>query len=139
MQVDSTRGVVLPFPRRTASSETCVADVLFVCEDRALGAAVTRLLAGDGYRVRAVTHSGHALLACRTGRVDVLVAPLASGDMPGKELALRVRRQHPGVRAVFMLGPGETAAGDAALARPFTREELVARLEAVRVTVSSAS
>lgn len=139
MHAGSTRGVVVPFPRRTANPDSTCAEVLFVCEDRALGAAVTRLLAHDGFHVRAVAHSGHAMLACRTGRVDVLIADLWANDMSGPELADRMRRHYPALRAVFLAEKNEESGGENVLARPFSREDLVARLKALPLTVSSAS
>ena len=103
--------------------------VLFVSADANLRSVVTRVLERDSYRVHAVAHSGHALLACRSGEFDVVVAELSGPDMSGPMLAEQLRRHCPGLSTVFLANPGTPEGVDNVLVRPFTRDDLVDRLQ----------
>jgi DNA-binding NtrC family response regulator len=87
-----------------------------------------RVLTREGYRVRVAAHSGHAVLAGLTSRVDVLVAELASQDISGPALAQLLRRYHPELRTVFMANPGTPDGLDHVVVRPFTRDDLLAQI-----------
>lgn len=105
--------------------------VLIVTGDADLREAAERALASAGYRVMTAAHSGHATLACLKGaRVDILVAGLQMDDVSGPRLAERLRRHHPDIRAVYLAEPG-TPECEGVLVRPFTRDELLMRLNAV--------
>jgi CheY-like chemotaxis protein len=105
--------------------------VLLVTADPDLRAAASRVLEGEGYRVLAASHSGHAQLACRTApRIDVLITDLALDEMTGVALAERVRRDFPDVQTLFFGGTG-TPESEGVLVHPFTRDELLAALELV--------
>jgi len=73
-------------------------------------------------------HSGHAVLAGLTSRVDILIAELSAPDISGPALAQLLRRYHPGLRVVFMANPGTPEGLDHVVVRPFTRDDLLARL-----------
>jgi two-component system, cell cycle sensor histidine kinase and response regulator CckA len=103
--------------------------VLFVSDDADLRAVATRVLEREGYRIQAASHSGHALLAARESRFDVLVAELSTPDMSGPALAERLRRDNPALQAVFMANPGTPEGLENVVVRPFTRDDLVARIE----------
>lgn len=103
--------------------------VLFVSADANLREVVTRVLEREAYRVRAVPHSGHALLACRSENFDVLVAELSGPDMSGPMLTDQLRRHCPRLAAVYLAQPGTPEGLDHVLVRPFTRDDLVARLQ----------
>jgi DNA-binding response OmpR family regulator len=108
--------------------------ILFVSDDTGLRAVATRGLEGAGYYVQAASHSGHALLAAREARFDVLVAELSTPDMSGPALAERLRREHPALQAVFMANPGTPDGLQNVVVRPFTRDDLIARIEAALCT-----
>ncbi len=115
-------------PERAAAPK-----IAFVCEDNDLTAACTRVLREAGYDVEAREHSGHALLACLEGRVDILVADLASDEGSGPALARRMRRYNPKLKAIFIARAGTVCgAVDDVLVRPFTRDDLLKRLAAAR-------
>ena len=108
--------------------------VLLVTGDDDFRAVTGRVLAREGYRVVAAAHSGHALLASMTsGPIDVLATEMLMDDMSGPALAEQLRRHHPGLHAIYLANPG-TAERDGVLVRPFTRDALLARLEAVLST-----
>jgi DNA-binding response OmpR family regulator len=111
----------MPAPRR----------VLFVNADADLREVVTRVLEREHYLVRAVAHSGHALLLCRTMEFDVMVAELCGPDMSGPALADQVRRHCPGMATVYLGSPGTPDGVDNILVRPFTKDDLIDRLELV--------
>jgi two-component system, cell cycle sensor histidine kinase and response regulator CckA len=104
--------------------------VLFVTDDSDLRAVAARVLAGAGYRVHAASHSGHALLTAMTTRVDVLVVELSGPDISGPTLAERIRREQPEVATVYLANSGTPEGLDHLLVRPFTREDLIAGIEA---------
>ncbi len=114
--------------------------VLFVTEDADLLAAADRVLPAVGFEVVTACHAGHALLACLGGKhVDVLVTEMTMRDMPGPQLARRVRRHYPELPVVYLANAAvhdregsstpRPALRTDVLARPFTRDDLVHRLE----------
>jgi len=102
--------------------------VLLVTGDEALRDVGERVLTLEGYRVRVAPHSGHAVLAGLTSRVDILIAELSAPDISGPALAQLLRRYHPALRVVFMANPGTPEGLDHVVVRPFTRDDLLARL-----------
>jgi DNA-binding NtrC family response regulator len=125
------RRITIPvpdLPERAAAPK-----IAFVCEDDDLTAACTRVLREAGYDVEAREHSGHALLACLEGRVDILIADLASGEGSGPALARRMRRYNPKLKAIYIARAGTVCgAVDNVLVRPFTRDDLLKQLVAAR-------
>ena len=111
-------------------SPSCPREVLLVTPDEDLRQAGERVLARAGYRVRVAAHSGHALLAGLTDRVDVLITELAAPDISGPALAQVLRRHHPELRVVYMANPGTPEGLDHVVVRPFTRDDLLARIAA---------
>ena len=111
-------------------------EVLLVTPDADLRSAGERALASEGYHVRVASHSGHAVLASRAGRVDILIAELSAPDISGPALAQLLKNHHPGLRAVFMANPGTPEGLEHVVVRPFTRDDL---LEKIAATSSRAS
>jgi DNA-binding response OmpR family regulator len=105
--------------------------VLLVSGDPDLRTVITRVLEVEGYTVSAVSHSGHALLLCRTAQFDVLLVELCGPDMTGPSLAEQVRRHCPEITAVYLGNPGTPDGLDHILVRPFTRQDLVDRIHNV--------
>jgi DNA-binding response OmpR family regulator len=102
--------------------------VLVVSGDADLRTVLSRVLEDEGFVVKAVSHSGHALLLCRTAQFDVLLAELCGPDMSGPSLAEQVRRHCPEITAIYLGNPGTPEGLDNLLVRPFTRDDLVARV-----------
>jgi DNA-binding response OmpR family regulator len=103
--------------------------VLFVNADGELRAVVTRVLEREGYEVRPVAHSGHALLLVRTDSFDVVIAELTGPDVSGPTLVEQLRRQCPALTAVYFASPGTPEGVDHVVVRPFTRDDLLERIE----------
>ncbi|HEX6973935.1 MAG TPA: response regulator [Vicinamibacterales bacterium] len=116
-------------PVAAAPPEPARPSVLLVTGDTDLRAAVARALERQGYDVHAAAHAGHAWLACLTARrLDVVIAELSMDDTSGPALAERLRRHHPDVQALYFAKSG-TPECDNVLVRPFTRDDLVTRLD----------
>jgi DNA-binding NtrC family response regulator len=122
----AVRRVAIPVPHLEA--RVAAQKIALVCEDDDLSAACTRVLRAAGYDVQAREHSGHAVLACLEGQVDVLVADLSSGEGSGPALARRMRRYNPKLRAVYIARQGTVCDAENVLVRPFTRDDLLKRL-----------
>jgi DNA-binding response OmpR family regulator len=105
-------------------------DVLFVTGDSDLRAASERALTRAGFKVQCAAHSGHAVLAGLTSRVDVLITELSAPDISGPALADLLRRHHPELRVIFMANPGTPEGLEHVVVRPFTRDDLLARISA---------
>jgi DNA-binding response OmpR family regulator len=130
MQPFTTLRVSIQLPAETPAIRAAVSlrRVLFVSADPGLRDVVTRVLEPEGYDVRAVPHSGHALLLSRTENFDVLVAELSGPDISGPALAEQLRRHCPRLSTIFLGNPGTPEGVDHVLVRPFTRDDLLGRL-----------
>ncbi len=70
--------------------------------------------------------------------IDVLVTDVVMPRMRGTELAMRLRRAHPGIQVVYMSGYLEHNSDESYLAnaellqKPFSRDSLLQKLYAVR-------
>lgn len=113
-----------------AGPQTDALEILLVTPDEDLRAAGERALVREGYHVRVAAHSGHAVLASRAGRVDVLVTELSAPDVSGPALAQILRKHHPALRVVFMANPGTPEGVEDVVVRPFTRDDLLKKIAA---------
>jgi DNA-binding response OmpR family regulator len=103
--------------------------VLFVNADADLRAVVTRVLEREHYQVRAVAHSGHALLLCRTEAFDMAVVEISGPDVSGPSLMEQLRRHQPDLSSIYVGNPGSPDGIEQLLVRPFTRDELMEHIE----------
>ena len=111
--------------------------VLLVTGDAGLRASVALVLDNAGYTVLTAAHSGHAQLAsATTRRIDLLVCELALDEMSGAALRATLRRHHPDLRAVYFAEDG-TPARAGVIVRPFTGDDLLSELAAVRADAIS--
>lgn len=122
-------------------SEALSAPTVLVIDDRpSIRQLVFRALADAGYRVIEAEDGSHALdLLKRIGSVDLVLLDVVMPYLNGVECARRLRDRYAEQRIIFMSGqPVEVLArsGVADLAlpflpKPFTPEELLAKVEAV--------
>jgi CheY-like chemotaxis protein len=114
---------------RPADASTTTPSISVVAEDPELAEACARALDDAGYSVHAAVHSGHAMLACLQGRrTDVLICELAMEEGSGPALARRLQRYNPLLRALYIGREGMLCDAENVLIRPFTREDLLARV-----------
>jgi DNA-binding response OmpR family regulator len=138
MQPFATRRVTFPVPLADSPAPSRSGRrVLFVSGDADLREVVTRVLEREDYQVRAVSHSGHAHLLCRTTSFDILIAELSGPDMSGPVLAEQLRRVCPGLLVLFLGNPGTPEGVDNVLVRPFTRDDLIDRLQGALKTLAA--
>lgn len=113
--------------------------VLVVDDDPLLRAVVARTLEVSGYAVRTAASAALALtmLTAAPKGVDLVLSDVRMPGMSGVDLALQIQRSWPGIRVLLMSGQPlrELLASHGALPvrllpKPFTREELLALVEA---------
>jgi DNA-binding response OmpR family regulator len=103
--------------------------IAVVTEDSELADACVRALGDAGYSVHTAVHSGHAMLAALQGRhTDVLICELAMEEGSGPSLARRLQRYNPALHALYIAREGMLCDAENVLVRPFTREDLLARV-----------
>jgi DNA-binding response OmpR family regulator len=117
------------------------ARTLLVVEDEgAVRELVRTALTRAGYRVLAARDGEEALTraAAHAGRIDLLLTDVVMPGLNGRDLALRFRQVRPTARVLFMSGfASDVIAEDGGLwgdsdllAKPFTPNELLARVQA---------
>ena len=126
-----------PIPAATARG----AETVLVVEDDPLVRSVTvKILRGGGFRVLVAAGGSDALeLARREPTPDLVVTDVVMPGLDGRSLVERLRRQHAGLRALYVSGyPQDTIArrgvldsGIQFLPKPFTAASLLARVRAV--------
>jgi DNA-binding response OmpR family regulator len=116
-----------------SASESSVS-VALVTDDDNFAEVCMRVLQREGYAARRARHSGHAMLACMEARVDILISELSMADGSGPALMRRMRRYNPELRSLYLAQIGATYDADNVLVRPFTRDDLLRRLESLAAT-----
>jgi two-component system OmpR family response regulator len=113
--------------------------ILVVDDEQSLAELLGRVLSHEGWDV-AVAHTGNA--AIRTARSfapDAVVLDVGLPDIDGLEVLRRLRANNPSVCVVFLTArdsvedriAGITAGGDDYVTKPFSLEEVLARLRGV--------
>jgi DNA-binding response OmpR family regulator len=115
--------------------------VLVVEDDHAVRAIARTALTRQGHHVLTAGDAAEALAVARAhpGPIHLLLTDVVMPGMGGRELAERVVAERRGVRVLFMSGytedevlhRGVSAEAMAFLPKPFTPEELAARVRAV--------
>ena len=128
-------------PRRTSANNDHTT-ILLVDDDLAVRNAISDLLEGLGYRVRAAADGETALDLLRTApEVDVLLTDVAMPVMTGPALAREAVRVRPGLPVIFMSGYANphqlameqegTVPLERLLQKPFRPSQLTEQLDAV--------
>jgi PAS domain S-box-containing protein len=126
-----------PEPSTVRGGET----VLVVEDDPRVRSVTVRALAGSGYAVLAAGSGEEAIEVARANRggFDIVVADVVMPGMDGREVVDALRREVPGLRALYVSGytqdviarRGVLDSGVEFLPKPFTAGALVARVRAV--------
>jgi DNA-binding response OmpR family regulator len=124
-----------------ASKESVVSEakatILLVDDNESLRGFLLFMLQAQGYDVTAAADGPEALefLRSRTGRIDVLLSDIQMPGISGMELAAKVQLESPATLILLMSGFAgmEVTVNDAweFIPKPFTREELHMRLQAM--------
>ena len=110
--------------------------VLVVDDEANLTDLLSMALRLEGWQVEAAGDGRGAVLAARSLRPDVVVLDVMLPDMDGLEVLRKLRAEAPNVPVLFLTArdavedrvAGLTAGGDDYVTKPFSLEEVVARL-----------
>ena len=113
--------------------------LLLVEDDQELARQLSTELAGDGYTVRVERDGLRALDAALGGTWDVIILDVMLPGLGGFELLGKIRERHPETPVLFLTARGDVAdrvrglslGGDDYLTKPFSPDELKARLRAL--------
>jgi two-component system, OmpR family, response regulator len=110
--------------------------VLVVDDEASIADLLTMALRYEGWELRSAGDGTAALRAAREWRPDAVVLDVMLPDMDGLTVLGRMRREQPEVPVLFLTAKdavedriaGLTAGGDDYVTKPFSLEEVVARL-----------
>ncbi|MCW2716212.1 response regulator transcription factor [Pseudonocardia sp.] len=110
--------------------------VLVVDDESSLSDLLSMALRYEGWEVRTAADGGSAVRTARDFRPDAVVLDVMLPDFDGLEVLRRMRSDTPDVPVLFLTArdavedrvAGLTAGGDDYVTKPFSLEELVARL-----------
>ncbi|MGH4034672.1 response regulator transcription factor [Actinomycetota bacterium Odt1-20B] len=110
--------------------------VLVVDDEESLTELLSMALRYEGWQIRSAGDGAGAVRAARSFRPDAVVLDMMLPDMDGLSVLGRVRRELPDVPVLFLTAKdavedriaGLTAGGDDYVTKPFSLEEVVARL-----------
>jgi len=110
--------------------------VLVVDDEATLSELLSMALRYEGWEVRTAADGGSAVRAAREFRPDAVVLDVMLPDFDGLEVLRRMRAETPEMPVLFLTArdavedriAGLTAGGDDYVTKPFSLEELVARL-----------
>ncbi|MDQ4034815.1 MAG: response regulator transcription factor [Chloroflexota bacterium] len=113
--------------------------LLLVEDDRTLRQALTFNLAREGYEVSSAADGEAALEAARSERLDLILLDVMLPGMSGVEVLRVLRREGVATPVIILSAKGDEIdrvvglkiGADDYVAKPFSRPELLARIEAV--------
>ncbi|MFJ6012791.1 response regulator transcription factor [Streptomyces sp. NPDC092952] len=110
--------------------------VLVVDDEPDVTDVLAGAMAGEGWQVRTAADGATALAAARDFRPDAVVLDRMLPDLNGLQVLRALRREEPGVCVLFLTArdavedrvAGITAGGDDYVTKPYSLEEVLARL-----------
>ncbi len=110
--------------------------VLVVDDEQSLAEVMASVLRSEGFAVETAHSGASAVAAARRSSPDAVVLDVMLPDFSGLEVMRRIRAEDPGVCVLFLTArdavedriAGITAGGDDYVTKPFSLEEVLARL-----------
>src|SRR6266851_1276397 len=126
----------LATPHRAESSQLAKVRVLVVDDEPSLAELLASVLRYEGWEVRTAGDGSTAVRTAREFRPDAVVLDIMLPDFDGLEVLRRMRAELPQVCVLFLTArdavedriAGITAGGDDYVTKPFSLEEVLARL-----------
>ena len=113
--------------------------ILAVDDESSLTELLSMAMRYEGWQVSTAASGNEAVKAAREVRPDAIVLDMMLPDFDGLEVLRRVRSEDPDVPVIFLTAKdavsdrinGLTAGGDDYVTKPFSLEEVIARLRAL--------
>ena len=113
--------------------------VLAVDDESSLTELLSMAMRYEGWQVTTAASGNEAVKAAREIRPDAIVLDMMLPDFDGLEVMRRIRSEDPDVPVIFLTAKdavedrisGLTAGGDDYVTKPFSLEEVIARLRAL--------
>ena len=113
--------------------------ILAVDDESSLTELLSMAMRYEGWQVSTAASGNEAVRAAREVRPDAIVLDMMLPDFDGLEVMRRVRSEDPDVPVIFLTAKdavadrinGLTAGGDDYVTKPFSLEEVIARLRAL--------
>jgi two-component system OmpR family response regulator len=113
--------------------------ILAVDDESSLTELLSMAMRYEGWQVATAASGNEAVKAAREVRPDAIVLDMMLPDFDGLEVMRRVRAEDPDVPVIFLTAKdavadrisGLTAGGDDYVTKPFSLEEVIARLRAL--------
>ena len=126
-------------PSRFTRADGSPIRVLVVEDEPSLTGLLSMAMRYEGWDVTTANSGAHAVHEAQATRPDVIVLDMRLSDFDGLEVMRQIRINQPTVRAVFLTAKdaasgriaGLTAGGDDYVTKPFSLEEVIARLRAL--------
>jgi PAS domain S-box-containing protein len=119
-------------PAPPASTQRAGVTIMLVEDEQALCLLATRILEAAGYKVMVASRPSEAreLAARHAGAIDLLITDVVMPETTGTQRAAELQGAHPHMPVLFTSGyipdSSDLPAGAAFLAKPFSREQLLA-------------
>lgn len=111
--------------------------ILLVDDDQAFRESVSEILDIEYYNVFEAKDGTDALVILENNNVDLVITDILMPEVEGNQLALKIKKAHPGLKIIGMTGGGRLVSTDMVLLttspdlfevilrKPFSRDELL--------------
>ena len=128
-----------PQPPRLTRADGSPIRVLAVDDEPSLTELLSMAMRYEGWDVTTADSGVHAVREAKATRPDVIVLDMMLPDFDGLEVMRRIRMDQPNVPVIFLTAKdavgdriaGLTASGDDYVTKPFSLDEVIARIRAI--------
>jgi DNA-binding NtrC family response regulator len=117
-----------------------MATILIIDDEKPIRFALAAMLAGEGHEVLQAENGSRGIAVLEGCPVDVVISDILMPEKEGLETIIELRRRWPDLPVIAISGGGRTGTANylylaaqlgatATLDKPFTRAEMLARLE----------